>query len=375
MTTVHHCVSLGSSCHAAEFLQAQDLRHYALPFDWMHTDAAMITACVADGCAELFDRRSLDSPVSVPSRRKPWRKRCLHRRFRTTAHVHIFQHHDLAQCDDDFAHHHRAADRLRRLLQPHDDRTLYFYLVTDASPGGEHSKAFVADAQGIYASLRRHSASPFSLCAVRAVPREAVEGAVTLPAGGREHTLLHEREDGDAELVVHELVSRTRTVVPFSRARPQGTIDELADVAAIRAAVDSRFQFELRDTPPPSTSATLGARAACSPRWVWAPRRGAPCGPRAHATVAELRDAIRALPVEPVTAAFADAGADDDVVEVAAWAELWANEGSPCVSVREWRAAAKELGVPSRRSASRADLVATVVGYHLAGERAPGRQY
>ena len=43
---IQHCVSLGPTCNAAEYLRCHPagLRRYALPFDWIHSDAALIHA-------------------------------------------------------------------------------------------------------------------------------------------------------------------------------------------------------------------------------------------------------------------------------------------------------------------------------------------
>ena len=41
---IQHCVSLGPTCNAAEYLRCHPagLRRYALPFDWIHSDAALV---------------------------------------------------------------------------------------------------------------------------------------------------------------------------------------------------------------------------------------------------------------------------------------------------------------------------------------------
>ena len=95
---IRHCVSLGPTCNAAEYLRCHPAgpRRYALPFDWMHTDSSLICACVADGCEALLDRRSLQSADRADrtgggdqqhSSRWPVR-RCLNRNFRTAQQAH-----------------------------------------------------------------------------------------------------------------------------------------------------------------------------------------------------------------------------------------------------------------------------------------------
>ena len=159
---IQHCVSLGPTCNTAEYLRCHPagLRRYALPFDWIHSDSALVRACVSDGCVALLDRRSLQSVGvgrihangdgssggeasaatsarlgrSVAKSRWPAR-RCLNRNFRTERQAHIFIHHDPALRDDDFARLHRAADRLRRVLADREAPTLFLHLETNAAPG------------------------------------------------------------------------------------------------------------------------------------------------------------------------------------------------------------------------------------------------
>jgi len=175
---IQHCVSLGPTCNAAEYLRCHPagLRRYALPFDWIHSDAALIRACVTDGCAALLDRRSLQSvgvgrmhadgaarsgggdasaATSARLRRSVARscwpaRRCLSRNFRTERQAHIFIHHDPALRDDDFARLHRAADRLRRVLADREGTTLFLLLETNAQPGDLAAAAFVARARQIW---------------------------------------------------------------------------------------------------------------------------------------------------------------------------------------------------------------------------------
>ena len=197
---IQHCVSLGPTCNAAEYLRCHPagLRRYALPFDWIHSDSALVRSCVTDGCVALLDRRSLqsvgagrihasgaDGPGggdasaatsarlrrSVAKSRWPAR-RCLSRNFRTEKQAHIFIHHDPALRDDDFARLHRAADRLRRVLADREGPTLFLHLETNAAPGAAAAAAFVARARQISACLGSHT-STYALAAVRAVPIDA----------------------------------------------------------------------------------------------------------------------------------------------------------------------------------------------------------
>tara|TARA_B110001452_G_scaffold263565_1_gene265198 strand:- start:1048 stop:2262 length:1215 start_codon:yes stop_codon:yes gene_type:complete len=372
---IHHGVSLGPTCSAAEYLRSAGIRQYSLPFDWIHSDVDIVTAVIADGGTALLDRRSLQSStVRSKTGRKPWQQRCLHRRYRTAAQAHIFNHHDPAACDEDYARLHRTADRLRRVLADHDHRTLFLYLETDAAPGAAHREAFVARAERLFECLRCHT-STFALAAVRAVPmRPANEAAGDERGRPREHELLHAHAHdggGGADLHVLEMASLTRTVVPFSRVAEQGTPDERADTAALTAALTARFSFgTVRCQPPPPSASTEAARALTGPAWVWA---APPHGPRASASAAELRLALERLrPLGLPSDALPSLGDDEAaVVDVALWAERAIGCGAQ-PNVREWRSAAKRLATPSRRSPTPAALLATVVGYQLAERSAEG---
>ena len=401
---IHHCVSLGPSCHAAEFLRwhGGGTRRFALPFDWIHSDLSLVNDCLSDGCKALLDRSMLDS--SMPGRdraldeaRRARSKRCLHRRYRTQAHAHIFQHHDPATCDEDYAKLHRAADRLRRLLADSDSRSLFFHLETNASPHGSRRQRFVMDSIATYDTLRGCTAN-FAMLALRCVTandhgirgiREGIreggadaydddghaDGSITAREGPRgERELFYQSDEDDNELVVLEMDCLTKTVVPFSRLSQQGTAEELEDMSNIAAAVNARFAFAGRDQPPSRTEATDATRAACGPGWLWARPLQGPAG---SCSVAELRHATALLrqaapPDESVLTLLVEAAEAEDVTErhtidVAAWSAAWVQEvGIERVRVREVRAAAKRLALPSRRAPSHDALVATVLGYQLA---------
>jgi hypothetical protein len=375
---ISNCVSLGPSCHAAEFLRTRGLTRYSLPFDWIHSHPGIVCACLEDDCAALLNRRDLDSvPIgadksgSAPTPRRE--RRGLHRRFRTDAHAHIFRHHDPAVHDGDFAGLHRSADRLRRVLADTGSRTLYLHLETDAAPSEASRRLFVERAQAMFASLCARS-SNLALVAIRAVPRCEPPGPSTPQARDARSLLLEER--GSELLWVLEHRTATRTVVPFSRTSAQGTVEEKADVAALAATLESRFAFAIDDELPRRTAATDTARLAHGPRWLWQhPSLLRPC---ATATATELTRAIAVLPggashTPETLRVLADAEAAharDEHMAVAAFAEAWAAAMGDAMSVKEWRRAAKRLATPSRRSPTRAALVGTLLGYQIAESRA-----
>ena len=259
-----HCVSLGPTCHAAAFLQAHpaSLRTFALPFDWTHPDADTVASCLADGCAIMLDRSRLE-PVGAGKKRSS--------RHRTLQHADkrpLFNHHAPATSDADFCYLHRAADRLRRVLADSQRRSLFFHLRVgvQATPGPESRAAFLRDADMIFAALRqgRQPQGNFKLVMVRAVQQQAA------PAAGRCEILRSTTKRGSrgsAELVVLELMVRTKTVVPMA-ARPAPDPEaEQADLMELAAAFDSGHAFSPQPLPA-LTDAARSARSRCGPAWL-----------------------------------------------------------------------------------------------------------
>ena len=65
-----------------------------------------------------------------------------------------------------------------------------------------------------------------------------------------------DEHDASRRLLCLEQTTLTRTVIPFSREVTQGTLEERADVAALTAALERRFDFRVRDQPPARTART-----------------------------------------------------------------------------------------------------------------------
>ena len=395
--TIHHCVSLGPSCHSSEFLRTRGLRRFAAPFDWLHTDATIISACLDDDFESLLSRREMHSVGGRVGH---------HRRFRTADHKHIFRHHDPAVNDADFARFHRAADRLRRVLEDNTSCTLFFHLETDAPPGEHERRAFMKHSRSIFDDLRRRT-NNFAFVAMRAVPRGMRGEACELLHEAHADASLPRGDGTVARLLALELPTRTRTVIPFSRLAPQGTPDEIEDVLSVSAALDARFHFDLHEQPPARTARTEAMRVACGPCWVWT-HQPPTCGPDAcvAASYAELQSALSMLPVAESTAGLVAAesamaaatawpprrrskeegdkeneGRDQgDVreekvlhgsIDLSTWADLWVRAvGEESVRVTAWRAAAKRLATPTRRATTRTALVREVLCYQVTELRA-----
>jgi hypothetical protein len=203
---------------------------------------------------------------------------------------------------------------------------------------------------------------------VRAVPCPEEEQCAAA-AVHCEQILWQEVDEHDASrrLLCLEQTTLTRTVIPFSREVTQGTLEERADVAALTAALERRFDFRVRDQPPARTARTDAERLVCGPRWLWNhPSKQGPCR---TATAQAVRRATELLPgaVDAPISELSLRDADDEAdVSVYAFAAEWADAMGDSMCVADWRRAAKRLATPSRKSPTRADLVSTVLSYQLA---------
>ena len=375
-----HCVSLGPSCHAAAFLQAHPagLRRFALPFAWLPSSAAIVATSLADGCAALLDRSQLE-PVGAGGKRAS-----RHRSLQADTKP-LFTHHAPASSDADFRYLHRAADRLRRVLDDGQRRTLFLHLHVDAPLSLESRAAFLRDADTIFAALRLCRPGNFKVVMVRAVQRTG-----PAPAGGRCEVLRAAGAPGGAELTVLELTVRTKTVVPMAGAGlVQDPEAEQADLAELTAAVTAQHVFALRP-PPPLTNASRMARAACGPAWLqpgddggWAKGGDDRALLAAEVPVGELvwaaaqalapNDSLTASPLQLAAAVWASeclpAVERAQLAERPARVDEWAAAfvGTPGYRRRQWKAAGLRLMLPVVKPRTEAELVARVMRYQLLG--------
>ncbi|MGC5780146.1 DUF1796 family putative cysteine peptidase [Methylobacterium sp. NFXW15] len=109
-------ISLGCNCQMAHVLKTLDLRTWSGPFDWIFTMPGMVRDCLEDDFATLTDRSQLES-IPVPERRGAdiWKGR--HRLYRERHGLEcVFNHHDPAADQDDYAFLTEGVRRLRRAL-------------------------------------------------------------------------------------------------------------------------------------------------------------------------------------------------------------------------------------------------------------------
>jgi hypothetical protein len=140
-------VSLGSHCHVAHWLKEAGLRGWSGPFDWIFSAPGMVRECLEDDFATLLDRRHLES-VPLAERVAPEVTRGRHTIYGPRHGVpFVFNHHDPAGSDADYAFLSEGVRRLRGALARPGARNTFFLM--HAAPVGE------ADLVGIAAALAR----------------------------------------------------------------------------------------------------------------------------------------------------------------------------------------------------------------------------
>lgn len=122
----HNHISLGCHCQMAHVLKTLDLRQWSGPLDWIFSMPGMARDCLADDFAALVDRSQLES-IPEAERRGPniWRGR--HRLYRERHGLEcVFNHHDPATSEADYAFLTEGVRRLRRALDtPGTDNRLW----------------------------------------------------------------------------------------------------------------------------------------------------------------------------------------------------------------------------------------------------------
>lgn len=106
-------VSLGSNCQMAHALKRLGLRGWSGPFDWVFTLPPMVRDCLADDFRAFTDRAQLET-IPLSEREGPDITRGRHRLYRERYGLDcIFNHHDPAADDADFAFLQAGVRRLR----------------------------------------------------------------------------------------------------------------------------------------------------------------------------------------------------------------------------------------------------------------------
>lgn len=115
-------ISLGSNCQMAHALKTLDLRTWSAPFDWLFTLPEMVSDCLADDFAALTDRDQLES-IPEAERLGPGITRGRHRLYRARYGLEcLFNHHDPAVSETDYAFLTEGVRRLRQALSTEGTR-------------------------------------------------------------------------------------------------------------------------------------------------------------------------------------------------------------------------------------------------------------
>jgi hypothetical protein len=121
-------ISLGCHCQMAHVLKTFDLRTWSGPFDWIFSMPGMVRDSLADDFAALTDRSQIET-IPVAERQGPdiWHGR--HRLYRERYGLDcVFNHHDPASDDADYAFLTEGVRRLRTALDRAGTRNRLFML-------------------------------------------------------------------------------------------------------------------------------------------------------------------------------------------------------------------------------------------------------
>ncbi len=122
-------VSLGSFCHAAEILKQTKLRMFSGPFDWLFTNPAVVTHCLADDFNTFLDRSNYQV-IPLEERDVPAANCCDHMFYRDQFGIkYLFNHHNPTEAQV-YEHFVRSVERFRQLRQL---SPVLFLLVTQQS--------------------------------------------------------------------------------------------------------------------------------------------------------------------------------------------------------------------------------------------------
>ena len=134
-------------------MEEHGLRVYAGPFDWVFSDARMVTHCLVDGFASFLDR-----PQMRLNRGKP--SHVLYSPM--TRHTIIFNHHNPLESDEDHAHFVRCAARLNAVLACPEPKLL---LLTSKPASQQPKRLDLGAVRGLFDALCARS-SHFELLVV-----------------------------------------------------------------------------------------------------------------------------------------------------------------------------------------------------------------
>ena len=268
-------------------MEAHGLRVYAGPFDWVFSDARMVTHCLVDGFASFLDRQQMRLNGGKPS----------HALYGPmTRHRTIFNHHNPLESEEHHAHFVRCAARLNAVLACPQPKLLLLV----SKPATQQPKRLdLAAVRGLFEALCERS-SRFELLVVALecsakpfdnVPLpEAVlidEADVHQPSccaalrvwrlrcrGG--HTGLAFEDDGDAARYEEIVLAAPAPARQGGDARICADTEPRAAAAPAAATAVQRRRFDLAADPLPPRQQGQGGAAAAEPHVVGLPHLDRP---------------------------------------------------------------------------------------------------
>lgn len=221
-------VALGGHCHATQLLKTLGLRTWSGPFDWLFSAPGMVSDCLEDDFATFLDRRHLES-VPLHERHGPDITRCRHLVYGPRYGLpFIFNHHDPAACEDDYARLERSVARLRRALADPAGHRFYLLAIT---PTG--SDAIVRLCDNLARHRPAHHLTLIQVAPERGEPRAAARSVVR------------------PNLTVHDVVTRT----PSLGLRFGDPADDALVLDLLRRGLPSRDHRGRAAEPGPASSA------------------------------------------------------------------------------------------------------------------------
>jgi len=123
---IKHACSLGSLCHASQFLKDTNLKRASYPFDWIFSSFDNITHCLEDNFKTFLDK---DYYVSIS------RTQCGHKLY----HDCMFNHYNPLDYPNDYDYYVRCVDRFQQLLQ-NEDHKLFLKIFVNMDEMSEKMK-------------------------------------------------------------------------------------------------------------------------------------------------------------------------------------------------------------------------------------------
>ena len=127
---VNHLVSLGSFCLPSMICQANGLRTYSLPFDWIFSTPRMVRECLNDDFAVFLDQRYYRSVTQTTEDDAKSERAAEHEFYREKYGLGgMFAHKDPTR-EPDYLYYIRCVNRLRQILSSGD--TKLFWIISRA---------------------------------------------------------------------------------------------------------------------------------------------------------------------------------------------------------------------------------------------------